>query len=99
MPHVTAPTAQKTQGAERQFLTALLGGTDTRLANLELSRGRTERKPWGLPSQVNSRVWSCLCSATPTPRHLHLLAVVEQYIPQLLGDHIKLPLLSFCGSG
>lgn len=31
--------------------------------------------------------------------HLHLLAVVQQHIPQLLGDHVKLTLLPFCSSG
>lgn len=32
----------------------------------------------------------------PVPRpHLHALAVVQQHVPQLLGDHVELPFLPF----
>lgn len=37
-----------------------------------------------------------VASPAPRPRpHLHPLAVVQQHVPQLLGDHVQLPFLPF----
>lgn len=96
----------------RQLMTALSGSPATRLAKLrKLSREKTKRTPWdlALPSDSSTGVQGPACAQSgPAPSHacaqsgpaphLHLLAVVQQDIPQLLGHHVKLPLLPFCGS-
>lgn len=43
--------------------------------------------PWATPGAI---------ARTPRHRpHLHALAVVQQHVPQLLGDHVELPFLPF----
>lgn len=40
--------------------------------------------------------WQPVASPAPRPRpHLHPLAVVQQHVPQLLGDHVQLSFLPF----
>lgn len=82
-------------------MTALSGSPATRLAKLrKLSREKTKRTPWdlALPSDSSTGVQGPACAQSGPAPHLHLLAVVQQDIPQLLGHHVKLPLLPFCGS-
>lgn len=50
--------------------------------------------PHGEPGQASSG-HSRACAP---PVYLHPLAVVQQHVPQLLGDHVELPFLPFCGS-